>query len=170
MWWEKKTRSVVSRDLTRPAEGPATPGTETPMSESAAGSPSPTPAGPHQTFLGRTVALQGQLSGNEDLLIEGQFEGTVSLEDHCLTVGTEGQVKAEIRARQVVIHGSVTGNISARDKIEIRRTGHVVGDLLAAAIAIEEGAYFKGSIDILREEAEEASRTASAPHPLGTSA
>jgi cytoskeletal protein CcmA (bactofilin family) len=70
----------------------------------------------------------------------------------------------------VVIHGSVTGNISARDKIEIRRTGHVVGDLLAAAIAIEEGAYLKGSIDILREEVEEPSRATSAPRALGTSA
>jgi cytoskeletal protein CcmA (bactofilin family) len=69
-----------------------------------------------------------------------------------LTVGKEGQVKAEIRARQVVILGSVTGNVAAREKIEIRRTGHMVGDLVAGTVAIEEGAYFKGSIDIARDE------------------
>ena len=97
-------------------------------------------------------------------------EGTITLEDHCFTVGPDGQVKAEIHARQVVILGSVIGNISARDKIEIRRTGHVVGDLLAAAVAIEEGAYFKGSIDILREEAQEAPRVISAPSAFKASA
>ena len=104
------------------------------------------------TLLGRSMVMRGELSGQEDLVIEGQFEGTITLEDHCLTVGTEGQVKAEVHARQVVIQGALSGNVTAREKIEIRRTGHVVGDLLAAAVAIEEGAYFKGSIDILREE------------------
>ncbi len=113
------------------------------------------------------MVFHGQLSGKEDLHIEGQFEGTITLEDNCVTIGTEGQVKAEIRARQVVILGSMTGNVTAREKIEIRRTAHVVGDLLAAAIAIEEGAYFKGSIDILREEAHESVRPVSA-HVLGT--
>jgi cytoskeletal protein CcmA (bactofilin family) len=102
------------------------------------------------------------------LLIEGQFEGTISLEDHCLTVGADGQVKAEIRARQVVILGSVSGNVVAREKIEIRRTGHVVGDLLAGAVAIEEGAFFKGSIDILHEEAQEGSQSTSPQSALAT--
>ena len=98
------------------------------------------------------MVAQGQIIPGEDLLIEGQFEGTITLNDHCLTVGSEGHVKAEIRARQVIIQGAVTGNIEAREKIEIRRTGHVVGDLVAATVAIEEGAYFKGSIDIARDE------------------
>jgi len=110
----------------------------------------PASPSPH-TFLGRTVVAQGQISSQEDLLIEGQFEGNISLDDHCLTVGTEGHVKAEIRARQVVVLGSVTGNVKAREKIEIRRTGHVVGELVASTVAIEEGAYFKGSIDIARD-------------------
>jgi len=93
-------------------------------------------------------------------MIEGQFEGNVNLDDHCLTVGTEGHVKAEIHARQVVILGTVTGNLVASEKIEIRRTGHVVGDLVAATVAIEEGAYFKGSIDIARDGTEAARDTA----------
>jgi len=128
------------------------------MNETTATVPSTTPTSPHQTVLGQTVVLRGELTANEDLLIEGQFEGTISLEDHRLTVGADGQVKAEIRARQVVILGTVSGNVMAREKIEIRRSGHIVGDLMASAVAIEEGAYFKGSIDILREEAQEAPR------------
>jgi hypothetical protein len=76
---------------------------------------------------------------------------TINLQDHCLTVGPKGQVKAEIRARQVVVQGSVNGNVTAREKIEIRKTGQVMGDLVATGVAIEDGAYFKGSIEILRE-------------------
>ena len=123
------------------------------------------PATTHQngTFLGRSVVFQGEVSGNEDMVIEGQLEGVLNLQECCVTVGPNGRVKADIHARLVVTQGSVTGNISAREKIEIRRTGHVVGDLAAAAIAIEEGAYFKGSIEILREE----SRVPSGTHPPG---
>ena len=106
----------------------------------------------NQTLLGRSVVLKGDLAGNEDLVISGQFEGTVNVQDHTLTVGPEGKVKAEIQAARVVIHGSVTGNISVRERIEIHKTGQVVGDLVAPGIAIEDGAYFKGSIEILREE------------------
>jgi cytoskeletal protein CcmA (bactofilin family) len=140
------------------------------MNETTTKVPSTTPTSPHQTVLGQTVVLHGELSANEDLLIEGQFEGTVSLDDHCLTVGADGQVKAEIRARQVVILGAVSGNVVALEKVEIRRSGHVVGDLKAGAVAIEEGAYFKGSIDILREEAQEGSRSTPPQSALETSA
>jgi len=149
---------------------PAPPEVETSMSEPTPKLTNPAPkstnssvAGSPQTLLGRTVVVQGQLSAGEDLLIEGQFEGTINLDEYCLTVGTEGHVKAETRARQVVILGSVTGNVAAREKIEIRRTGHVVGDLVAATVAIEEGAYFKGSIDIARDDATEAARDVAAP-------
>jgi cytoskeletal protein CcmA (bactofilin family) len=140
------------------------------MNETTAKQPSTTPTSPHQTVLGQTVVLRGELAANEDLLIEGQFEGTLSLEDHCLTVGAPGQVKAEIRARQVVILGTVSGNVVAREKVEIRRSGHVVGDLKAGAVAIEEGAYFKGSIDILHEEAQEGSQSTPLQSALETSA
>jgi len=121
------------------------------MPESNIRTPS-APASESKTVLGRSVVISGELSGAEDLLIEGQLEGTVRLQEHTLTVGQHGQVKAEVNARQVVVLGAVHGNITARERIEIRKTGHVVGDLVSAGIAIEEGAYFKGSIDILREE------------------
>ena len=116
-------------------------------------------ANQNHTLLGRSVVLRGDLSGKEDLLIEGHFEGTLNLQEHCVTVGPHGQVKGEVHARQVVIQGAVSGNISARERIEIRKTGEVVGDLVAAAIAIEDGAYFKGSIDILREQTQEVSNS-----------
>lgn len=108
-------------------------------------------SGNNQTVMGESVLFRGELSGGEDMLLGGQLEGEVNLQDHCLTIGPKARVKAGIRARQVIVYGSVEGNISADEKIEIRKTGHVVGDLLTAGIAIEEGGYFKGSIDILRE-------------------
>src|SRR5208282_3119338 len=167
MWWEKKTRPVAEPMIIRPVEAPPAPlEVETFMSEPKPKLTNPSPAGSPHALLGRTVVAQGQLSSGEDLLIEGQFEGTISLNDHCLTVGAEGHVKAEIRARQVIIQGSVTGNVAAREKLEIRRTGHVVGDLVAATVAIEEGAYFKGSIDIARDDASGAPGDAAAPSTL----
>jgi cytoskeletal protein CcmA (bactofilin family) len=122
------------------------------MSEPTPKTTNSSATGVQRTCIGRTVVAQGQIVAGEDLLIEGQFDGNISLNDHCLTVGPEGRVKAEIRARQVVIQGSVIGNIEAREKVDIRRTGNVVGDLVASTVAIEDGAYFKGSIDISRDE------------------
>lgn len=115
----------------------------------------PTSATRSQTILGQAVVVKGDLSGKEDLLIEGQCEGTLDFQDHCLTVGPQGQVKCEIHARQVVIHGTVNGKISAKDRVEIRKTGTVVGDIVSATVAIEDGAFFKGSIEIVREGSRE---------------
>jgi len=123
------------------------------MTDTLAKSLSSSPYVQGQAALGRTLVVKGDLTGNEDLAIEGQFEGSINLQDRCLTVGPSAQVKAEINAARVIIHGSVSGNITARDKVEIRKTGRVVGDLVSPGIGIEEGAYFKGSIEILRDEA-----------------
>ena len=167
MWFDKKNRPAEQPPSIRAAEPPpAPPEVETLMSEPTPKSTSPAVAGSAHTVLGRTVVAQGQLAAGEDLLIEGKFEGNINLENHCLTVGKDGQVKAEIRARQVVIQGSVSGNVTAREKIDIRRTGHVVGDLVAGTVAIEEGAYFKGSIDIARDEHSGAHADAAAPGAL----
>ena len=109
-----------------------------------------------RTLLGRTLSFKGDLSGSEDLVIAGQFEGTLNVQGHCVTVGPEGKVKADIQASRVVIQGSVHGNISVRERAEIHKTGHVVGDILAPGISIEDGAYFKGKIEILRDGEQEA--------------
>ncbi len=157
MWWEKekKLQSSVPTSQTAVPVSSVTSKVETSMPESNRRDASVGSHGQPQAVIGPSIVLKGELSANEDLVIEGQFEGTVNLQDHCLTVGTNGKVKAEIQARQVIILGSVNGNVNARDKIEVRRSGNVTGDLTSASISIEEGAYFKGSIDILREARQE---------------
>jgi cytoskeletal protein CcmA (bactofilin family) len=153
MWWEKDKKSQPDVPLTQPTV-PAnsnSPKVETSMPESIRRDSSGSSQSPVQASIGRSIVVKGELSANEDLVIDGQFEGNVNLQDHCLTVGANGKVKAEILARQVVIYGVVNGNVSAREKVEVRRTGNVTGDLRSASVSIEEGAYFKGSIDILRE-------------------
>ena len=163
MWWEKKPRSIEPQPPRPLSPPPATPKSETAMPDMMPRASDMNPPNQHQTILGQSMVLRGELEGREDLLVEGQFDGTINLQDHCLTIGPHGQVKADIHARQVVVQGSVTGDITAREKIEIRKTGHVVGGLVAAGVAIEDGAYFKGSIEILREQAQEAGQSLAAP-------
>jgi cytoskeletal protein CcmA (bactofilin family) len=117
-----------------------------------------------RTILGPSVTLRGELASEEDLTIEGKFDGTLHLPTHCLTVGLQGQVKADVQTSRAVVQGAVTGNITASERIEIRKTGRVMGDLVAPGISIEDGAYFKGSIEIVREDA-----TATSPALIRTS-
>lgn len=170
MWWEKKSQSITPADSHRTPAPDETHKLEKSMTETTPRVSGSATLAHNQTLLGRSMVLRGDLSGKEDLLIEGQFEGTISLQEHCLTVGPHGQVKAEIHARQVIIQGSVNGNITTREKIEIRKSGNVVGDLVAASIAIEDGAYFKGSIDILREQPQEVAPALSTSNALESSA
>ncbi len=152
MWWEKKSRSAVTPRNSAPG---ARFKLDKAMSEVKLTNSTSGAARSDQSVLGCSIVVRGELSANEDLILEGQFEGNVSLEEHCLTIGPHGKLNGDTRARQVIVQGSVHGNVFAREKIEIRKTGKVVGDLLAAGIAIEDGGYLKGSIDILREEVEE---------------
>jgi cytoskeletal protein CcmA (bactofilin family) len=107
--------------------------------------------------IGPSVQIKGEINGSEDLEIHGSVEGTVSLEERRLTIGSTAKVNADLTAREIVIYGSVKGNLRAKDRIEIKKDGSVVGDLSTARIMIEDGAYFKGSIEI--EKGAEAPRT-----------
>jgi cytoskeletal protein CcmA (bactofilin family) len=98
--------------------------------------------------LGASLHVKGEITGNEDLHIDGSVEGLVQLEDRKLTVGATAKLTADVIAREVVVYGNVKGNLRARDRIEIKKDGSVVGDLTTARIMIEDGAYFKGSIEI----------------------
>jgi cytoskeletal protein CcmA (bactofilin family) len=98
--------------------------------------------------IGKSVLVKGELSGSEDLYIDGQVEGTIELREHNLTVGPNGRVDANVNAKEVILLGTVKGNIRAAERVEIRKTGSLIGDLVAARVTIEDGAYFKGSIDI----------------------
>ena len=118
--------------------------------------------------LGSSLHVKGEISGNEDLLIDGTVEGLIQLDERKLTVGATAKVTADIIAREVVVYGNVKGNVRAKDRIEIKKDGSVNGDLTTSRIMIEDGAYFKGSIEIDRASEKESdkhafARTASAP-------
>src|SRR5215831_12415425 len=118
--------------------------------------------------LGASLHVKGEISGNEDLLIDGSVEGPVQLDERKLTVGATAKVTADIIAREVVVYGTVKGNLRAKDRIEIKKDGSVNGDLTTARIMIEDGAYFKGSIEIDKTEQKESggnafARTSAAP-------
>ena len=98
--------------------------------------------------IGKSVLIKGELSGSEDLYIDGQVEGTIELREHNLTIGPHGRVQANVNAKEVILHGTLKGNVRAADRVDIRKTGALVGDVVAARVAIEDGASFKGSIDI----------------------
>jgi cytoskeletal protein CcmA (bactofilin family) len=117
------------------------------MSTFDSGRPIPT-AGAGPARIGPSVHIKGEITGSEDLEIHGSVEGTVTLEERRLTVGATAKVSADLTAREIVIFGSVKGNLRAKDRIEIKKDGSVVGDLSTARIMIEDGAYFKGSIEI----------------------
>jgi cytoskeletal protein CcmA (bactofilin family) len=103
--------------------------------------------------LGPSLHVKGEITGNEDLHVDGTVEGLVSLEERKLTVGSSAKLTADIVAREIVVYGSVKGNLRARDRIEIKKDGSVIGDLTTARIMIEDGAYFKGAIEIDRGDA-----------------
>ena len=104
--------------------------------------------------IGKSVVIRGELSGSEDLFIDGQVEGTIELREHHLTVGPNGRVQANVNAKEIIIQGTVKGNLRAVDRVEIRKSGSLTGDLVAARVIIEDGAFFKGSIDIQKGGAE----------------
>jgi cytoskeletal protein CcmA (bactofilin family) len=102
-------------------------------------------------YVGTDLRIKGELSGNEDLLVEGTVEGPIRLADHKLTIGPSGKLTSDVVAREIIVHGSVKGNLRASERIEIMKNGSVFGDLTTARILIEDGASFKGSIEIERE-------------------
>src|SRR5712691_11429397 len=118
--------------------------------------------------LGSSLHVKGEISGNEDLYMEGTVEGLVHLDERKLTVGATAKLTADVIAGEVIVYGSVKGNVRGKDKIEIKKDGSVNGDLTTAQIIIEDGAYFKGSIEIEKSAGKEGdtnvlSRAASAP-------
>jgi cytoskeletal protein CcmA (bactofilin family) len=124
--------------------------------------------------IGKSVVIKGELSGSEDLFLDGEVEGTIELQRNALTIGPNGKIRAHINAREVVVHGKLDGNIKAGEKVELRRTAVLVGDISTQRIVIEDGAFFKGSIDIQREAKSETKKdtpafAAAAPATVGVS-
>jgi cytoskeletal protein CcmA (bactofilin family) len=98
--------------------------------------------------LGKSVVIKGDLSGSEDFTLYGQIEGSIRLPDHTLTIGPDAEIKAEISAKAVVIMGAVTGSVTAGEKVEIRATGSVIGDIASPRLGILDGGRLSGKVDM----------------------
>lgn len=157
------------------APGGPTPGVGAPPAAEAARTPTTsepqrfdrerTPA----VNIGKSVVIKGELSGSEDLTIEGQVEGKIELRQNVLTIGANGKIKAQVFAKSVIILGEVTGNVTATEKVDIRDNGSVDGDIAAPRVAIAEGAHFRGSIDMQRTGAKTAEAKESKPEAKAAS-
>jgi cytoskeletal protein CcmA (bactofilin family) len=138
----------------RPAE-PERPTLSTPSSAPVMSEPAvaPRPAASttttaDQATIGKSLVIKGEVTGSESLYIDGRVEGSISLAGNRVTVGRNGVVAANISAREIVVLGKVRGNLTASDRVDIRSDGSLTGDVVASRISIEDGAYFKGGIDI----------------------
>ena len=167
----------------KPTNQPATPGRpaepERPTAAPTTVSPAisePTAARPvaatssDQASIGKSLVIKGEVTGSESLYIDGRVEGSINLSGNRVTIGRNGVVSANINAREIVVLGKVRGNLTASDRVDIRSDGSLTGDVVAARISIEDGAFFKGGIDIRKagskpEEVSSKSVAASTPEP-----
>ena len=139
---------------TRPGE-PERPAMPTPTSSAVSEAPtvtrpvtSTTTTTADQATIGKSLVIKGEVTGSESLYIDGRVEGSINLSGNRVTVGRNGVVSANINAREIVVLGKVRGNLTASDRVDIRSDGSLTGDVVAARISIEDGAFFKGGIDI----------------------
>lgn len=159
MWNRRKDEEPAPRSSAQPAMG---------MNEGVPMHTTPTrqdydaPVATRTATIGKGVSITGQIHSKEDLIIDGEIDGTIEAHDHKVTIGPNGKVKAGIRAKDIVVLGAVQGNIEASDKTEVKKEARLVGDIKTARIQIEDGAMFKGSIDIVRTEP---ARVAPKPQP-----
>jgi cytoskeletal protein CcmA (bactofilin family) len=161
MWNKRKEEEYPPKSASVPATSASQAKENPPMSTAPATSHySPEMRGP--AVIGKSVMIKGQIFSREDLTIDGEIDGSVELQEHRLTVGPHGKLQAGVKAREIVVLGTIHGNVEASDKIDIRKDAKLVGDIKTARIVIEDGAYFKGSIDIARPEI---SKPAAVPAP-----
>ena len=103
--------------------------------------------------IGKSVVVKGELSGSEDLYLDGEVEGSIELKGHSLIIGPNGRVRANVHARDVVVHGKVDGNLRGSDRVELKKSAVLSGDIFTQRIVIEDGAFFKGAVDLQKEPA-----------------
>jgi cytoskeletal protein CcmA (bactofilin family) len=109
--------------------------------------------------IGQSLFIKGEVSGSEDLTVDGRVEGRIDLKDHNLTIGPNGRVHAEIHAKNIVIVGEVTGNVVADEKVDLTDSARLVGDIRAPRISISDGAQLKGSVDMVQGQGEKQERS-----------
>ena len=148
MWKPNQPGSVAPNptpEPSRPAPPPA------PVYEAPSRTPAPPVTG-EQATIGKGLFIKGEINGSESLFIDGKVEGSVNLPGNRVTIGRNGQVAANITAREIVVLGKVRGNVNATDRVDIRAEGSLSGDVAAARISSEDGAFFKGGIDIRKPD------------------
>lgn len=179
VWSKQRREEEPSRplDTASPRPAPPAPPVETKKEATTLSSMSSMPAGRMESdtsrggsaTIGKAVKIVGQIFSREDLFVDGDVEGTIELMEHKLTIGPNGKVHAGVKAREVIALGTIQGNVEASDRIEIRKDAKLVGDIKTARIIIEDGAYFKGSIDIVKTEPK-AAPSQPRPQPAATPA
>ena len=145
--WKPTNQPTTTPARPGEPERPTMPQTTSPMSEPAAPRPVSTSTA-DQATIGKSLVIKGEVTGSESLYIDGRVEGSINLAGNRVTVGRNGVVSANINAREIVVLGKVRGNLTASDRVDIRSDGSLTGDVVAARISIEDGAFFKGGIDI----------------------
>jgi cytoskeletal protein CcmA (bactofilin family) len=146
--WNKRDEVPPATPGNRPAQPEQPPQEAMPPPQTMREIPKP-PAANSAAAIGVSMIIKGEISSREELYVDGEVEGKLELQ-HRLTIGPRGKVRANIKAREVVIIGSVEGNVEVSDKITIHKNGSLIGDIKTAGIVIDDGAYFKGSIDIVK--------------------
>ncbi len=177
MWKPTNQPATPSRpaEPERPSTSTAAtsaPVTNLSMSEPAAAARPVTATTSDQATIGKSLVIKGEVTGSESLYIDGRVEGSINLSGNRVTIGRNGVVAANISAREIVVLGKVRGNLTASDRVDIRSDGSLTGDVVAARISIEDGAFFKGGIDIRKagsagasKPAEEAAKSVSSAMP-----
>jgi len=148
--WKPTNQPTTPSSRPSEPERPATPAA--PSTPVAASEPAPSrtvaASTADQATIGKSLVIKGEVTGSESLYIDGRVEGSINLAGNRVTVGRNGVVSANINAREIVVLGKVRGNLTASDRVDIRSDGSLTGDVVAARISIEDGAFFKGGIDI----------------------
>jgi cytoskeletal protein CcmA (bactofilin family) len=162
--WKPSTQPGSSNPT--PADAQRQPSVPTPAPEYNNSTPKPlssATAVSDQATIGKSLVIKGEVTGSESLYIDGRVEGSIHLPGNRVTVGRNGVVAANITAREAVILGKVRGNVTATDRVDIRNEGSLTGDVVAQRISIEDGAFFKGGIDIRKPNAGEKPQAAETP-------
>lgn len=163
MWKRDESAKPAAPTGSTPAPAPAAAPAHTPAV--SAGGDYRQHTGRDNVNIGKSVVIKGELSGSEDLTIEGNVEGKIDLRENTLTIGPNGKIRAEVFAKAVIVLGEVTGNVTATEKVDIRDNGSVDGDVSAPRVAIAEGAHFRGAIDMQRGNQKPKAAAAAAPAP-----
>ncbi len=150
--WKPANQPVQPPKTSEPEKttymSPSTPTMPTPEPVPAAAPRNASVNSAEQATIGKSLVIKGEVTGSESLYIDGRVEGSINLAGNRVTIGRNGVVAANINAREIVVLGKVRGNLTASDRVDIRNEGSLTGDVVAQRISIEDGAFFKGGIDI----------------------